>query len=170
MSKLKLKKELSALSKEEIIEVVARAYSARKEFRDYFEFFLNPDADKLYEKFREAILREIGRGQRKSKARISEIKKLIKTFDSYDAGAEYGRDLRMLAINNLVERERYVWYSETLINGTARLTLDLVDFADKNCLVDSTMKLIEEHIGDTLRGNKSFKKFILNTLDRNSNR
>ena len=32
------------------------------------------------------------------------------------------------------------------------------------------MKLIEEHIGDTSRGNKSFKKFILNTLDRNSNR
>ena len=67
MSKLKLKKELSSLSKDEIIEVVARAYSARKEFRDYFEFFLNPDADKLYEKYRDAILREIGRGHLRDK-------------------------------------------------------------------------------------------------------
>ncbi len=168
MSKIKLKKELSALSKDEIIEVVARAYSARKEFRDYFEFFLYPDADKLYEKYREAILREIGRGQRKSKARISEIKKLIKNFDSFDAGAEYSRDLRLLAIENLIERERYTWYSETLINGTTRLTLDLINFADKNSLVDSTMKRIEETVGDLTRGNKAFKKFILRAIERNT--
>ena len=168
MSKLKLKKELSSLSKDEIIEVVARAYSARKEFRDYFEFFLNPDADKLYEKYRDAILREIGRGQRKSKARISEIKKLIKNFDSFDAGAEYGRNLRLFAIDNLIDRERYAWYSDTLINGTARLTLDLIDFADKNGLVDSTMKMLEKNIGDTSRGNKNFKKFILHAIERHT--
>lgn len=44
MSKAKQKKYLSSLTKEQMIEVVLELYDARKEAKDYFEFYLTPDS------------------------------------------------------------------------------------------------------------------------------
>ena len=43
MSKVALKKYLNTLQKGEIVEMVLDLYDARKEAKEYLEYFLNPD-------------------------------------------------------------------------------------------------------------------------------
>ena len=43
MSKIQLKKELQTMEAPQLREMILEAYSARKEIKEYFEFFLNPD-------------------------------------------------------------------------------------------------------------------------------
>lgn len=45
MSRTQLKKHLTALTKEQIIEVMLELYDARKEAKEYLEFYLNPNDD-----------------------------------------------------------------------------------------------------------------------------
>ena len=42
MGKAQLKKEIQALSREELEHLVLEAYEARKEIKQYFDFFLDP--------------------------------------------------------------------------------------------------------------------------------
>ena len=58
MSKAKLKKYLQTLSKEQVIEVILELYDARKEAKDYLEFYLTPDNNAELEKCKKAIRQE----------------------------------------------------------------------------------------------------------------
>ena len=50
MSKAKLKKHLQMLTKEQVIEVMLELYDARKEAKEYLEFYLAPDSNAELEK------------------------------------------------------------------------------------------------------------------------
>ena len=50
MSKAKLKKHLLSLTKEQITDIVLELYDARKEAKDYPEFYLAPDCNAELEK------------------------------------------------------------------------------------------------------------------------
>ena len=94
MGKAQLKKEIQALSREELEHLVLEAYEARKEIKQYFDFFLDPDAAKLSEKYKTAIDKELKRGKRgHSRARTSIIKRALKDFSSFQPGFEYELDL-----------------------------------------------------------------------------
>ena len=45
MSKVLLKKRLSSMSKAEIIGLVAELYEAKKEAKEYLDYWMNPDED-----------------------------------------------------------------------------------------------------------------------------
>lgn len=95
MSKAQLKKELSNLSKDQIIEVVLDLYTLRKDAKEYFEYYLKPDVDSLYNKYEEKIFKELNRVKRyhhyikNCASRISHIKRMIKEFDSFGSGKEW---------------------------------------------------------------------------------
>lgn len=55
MSKAQLKKHLSTLTKEQVIEVILKLYDARKEAKEYLEFYLNPDEDAKLEEYKRII-------------------------------------------------------------------------------------------------------------------
>lgn len=55
MSKAKLKKALGALTKEEIITMVTELYDARKEAKEYLEYWIDPDADKELERVEKIV-------------------------------------------------------------------------------------------------------------------
>ncbi len=66
------------MSKEQIIEVVLDIYSSRKDAKEYFDFFLNPDVEKLLDRYRNLAVKEFSRNKRRwSKARITVIKRKI---------------------------------------------------------------------------------------------
>ena len=44
MGKAQLKKEIQTLSREQLEHLVLEAYEARKEIKQYFDFFIDPDA------------------------------------------------------------------------------------------------------------------------------
>ncbi len=58
MSKTKLKKHLLSLTKEQITDIVLELYDARKEAKDYLEFYLAPDCNAELEKSKKAIRNE----------------------------------------------------------------------------------------------------------------
>ena len=47
MSKAKLKKHLLSLTKEQITDIVLELYDARKEAKEYLEFYLEPNSFRL---------------------------------------------------------------------------------------------------------------------------
>ena len=61
MSKAALRKELALMTPGQLTEVILEAYDSRREIRDYFEYFLNPQPLKLLEKAGENIAKELNR-------------------------------------------------------------------------------------------------------------
>ena len=58
MSKAKLKKHLQSLPKERIIEIMLELYDARKEAKEYLEFYLIPDSKAELGKCKKVIRQE----------------------------------------------------------------------------------------------------------------
>lgn len=165
MSKLSLKKELATLSREQIIEVLLTAYSSNKAIKDYFDFFVDPDIEKLYERHQRELAKEIMRSKyHKSTARISRLKKTIKNFESYNPGPERIRNLRLWTISALVEQEKTKEYSDTLINGTLKLLNDTIIYADRNLIFDSTMALVDKLTKETDDRSRYFRAFLRRNL------
>ena len=84
MSKSKLKKALAALDKDEIITMVTELYDARKEAKEYLEYWLEPDAGKELERVEKLADRQFFTPQGVSRRSLSlpTLNKLIKDFMS----------------------------------------------------------------------------------------
>ncbi len=161
MSKLSLKKELATLSQEQLVDVIMTAYSANKTIKEYFDFFTTPDVDKLYEKYKSILTKEISRGKyHQSTARISRIKSAIKDFTSFNPGPEKVCELRLSAINLLIEHEKIKNYSQTLINGTVNLVKDTIAYADRNLMFDTVIGQIDRLTAPTTDRSRYFRKYI----------
>lgn len=162
MSKAQLKKELETMSREQIIQVVLDAYNARKETRDYFEFFLNPDVDKLYGKALAVIDKELIRGKRGySTSRITVVRRAIKEFAAYDPGAEYVLRLMLDTLHHIMVREKYVYFKDTFEKGSKRLVDDIMAYADAHAMVDTAVSRLRELSRDMSLGTASFRVRLL---------
>ncbi len=141
------------MSKERLIELVMNAYAANIESKKYFEFFLSPDVDKLFNNHRELVVKELRRSKwGRSKARISTIRKLIKDFAAYDPGDEYVLDFMFFALTALMREETYLNFPDTLYNGTIKLATEIMKYADTHSLIKTAITkfdnlLIQEKIG-----------------------
>ena len=157
MSKARLKKEISTFSGEQLIELILNAYDSSKEAKSYFEFFLNPDADTLLEKKKEAIGKEARRSKwGTSKARISRIKAEIKAVEGLGVGAEYVGRLRFFAIRELVMLEKYLNYTNAFVGSIDKMVGEYLEYMAKNGMLLSA-------IGD-------LDKLIINNPDAGTER
>lgn len=162
MGKLQLKRELAGMSHEEIVQVVLDAYSARKEVREYFDFFINPDIDKLMEKTLARIDRELMRGKHgRSTARITVVRRAIKEFSSLDPGPEYVRDIMLETLRRILLRERMVYFKEAFEKGTRKLIDDIVAYADAHAMADTTLERLNAIARDHALGTASFRNRLL---------
>lgn len=133
MSKLQLKKELNGMSKEQLTELILDMYSARPDAKAYFEFFLNPDVEKLFDKYAEKIDTEFRRNKyRRTKARISKVKAAVKEFASFNPGAEYVMKLRFHALVSGWRAVRIYDYTHLLSDTILLFLEDTAEYADKN--------------------------------------
>lgn len=84
MSKAKLKKALAQLDKDQIIETALELYDARKDAKDWFEFWLDPDARKACEKAKTAARRVFFTGPDSPRKRpsLTNLNKIVKDFTS----------------------------------------------------------------------------------------
>ena len=162
MSKLKLKKELESMDRMQLMQVILDAYSARKETRDYFEFFLNPDIEKLKEKTIAKIDKELRRGKYgRSTSRITVVRRAIKDFASFDPGDEYVRDIMLETLRRILDIEKYVYFKDTFEKGTHKLVDDIIAYADSHALMDSTLRKLHDFSIDPGLGSASFRNRLL---------
>lgn len=147
MSKTSLRKELQEMTTDQLRAIILDAYDARTEFKDYFEFFLNPDVDRLLEKHRTKIVKEVYRTKwGKSKARVSVLKKAVKEFIGYRPGPEAVLDMLFLTLHLLGTAERYIDMGSTQIKYIKDLSGQIIEYADNNQVASIAI----ERIGNML--------------------
>jgi len=161
MSKASLKKELSSFDREQLVEIIMAAYSSSKEAKEYFEFFLNPDVDALYEKKLESISKELARNKYgQSKARISHIRAAIKNLENFGVGPEHVARLMADTLKMMVAAERYYRFMPAMINGSGRLVKSLLEYCDKNGMISFALEEIDKIVRNTSSGRPYFRNFI----------
>lgn len=84
MSKASVKKALKALDHESLIETIMELYTARKEARDYLEFWADPDIDREMENLKANLWKVFFRPELKPRRKpdFSSAKTLLKNFFS----------------------------------------------------------------------------------------
>ncbi len=165
MSKTQLKKELARLDHDQLAQLILDLYSARKEAKDYFEFFLDPDVTKLMEKYRAAIEKEMSRGKYgKITARMSKVRAAVKDFASYGVESESVVELMLYALGVGVVMSRTRFISTTFLNGMSRLANDILKYADKHCIFDATHRQLSNVLNGSV-GSIRFVNYLRESLD-----
>lgn len=166
MSKQRLKKEIEQLERHQLEQMILDAYAAKKEIKEYFDFFLNPDIEKLTEKYKVAISKEFSRSKRgHSKARISTVKKLIKEFEGFQPGFDVEIDLLFYVINYALLTETTVYFSETLMKGIAALAQKMIEIADRNLVADKVLMNLTALLHDETGGSRYFRRYLRESIE-----
>lgn len=97
MSKIGLKKALKGLNNEELIELICDIYDARKEAKEYLEFWISPNPESAFEKAKEEIYKKFFYSSGKSKGlpAATELKKIIKDFSTISFDSEQISELML---------------------------------------------------------------------------
>lgn len=84
------------MDKEDLVELVMALYDAKKEAKDYFEYFLNPNEEKAEEKCKTVLQKEFTKtGVRPPKGRISKCKKALDDFEALKPSMERRIEMRL---------------------------------------------------------------------------
>lgn len=130
MSKAKIKKYLELLSREELVEVITDLYEARKEARDYLEFFMDPDVKGVVEKARKNVSKLYFKNNDRphKKFNFSEGNKEVRNFLSLGIRGEEASDVMQYnleeAISWLVVKGSMSQTSWTAVVNNFRKTVD----------------------------------------------
>lgn len=140
MSRTSLKKELSNLTAPQLVEVILDAYESRPEIKEYFEYYLNPDAVKLTDKYMRVIVKEFNRSKRRySKARVSVVNKTLKQYRSFTPGADNEVKFIVAILETMAGAELSVDFTETQWNLVAKLVNAALLTADAAGIVDQAL-------------------------------
>lgn len=89
MSKSTIKKLLQSMTKAEIIEMVLELYSARKEAKEYLEFYACPDEKGKLEEYKSIIREEFyPKKRREPQTRFSVCRKAVADFKKLKPSAD----------------------------------------------------------------------------------
>lgn len=170
MSKTALKKELSTLSHDQLLQIVLDAYDANTDFKEYFEFFLNPNVEKLLEGHDKVIVKELGRVKwGYSKARTSIIKKAVKKFMGFNPGPEAVLDMLFLTLKRLGVNERFLNFSKPQFNYVILLVRQIIRFAEASRLVSDAMNRLAEEL-ESSQYTTYFKQHIRDAISAEQTR
>ena len=102
MSKATLKKLLQSMPKEEIIGMVLEMYDARKEAKEYLEFYANPDEDGKLEEYKKIITEEFypSKGRQEPKTRFAVCRKAVSDYKKLKPSPDKLADLMLCYVEN----------------------------------------------------------------------
>lgn len=165
MSKTQLKKELKNFDREQLAQLILDLYTSRKETREYLEFFMNPDIVKLTDKYHTAINHELMRGSwRRSKARISTLKNLVKDFESFGVDAEQVIDMRAYVLTQVMLVESIRDLPPTFEKSMPLYVEQTLAYGDAHALFDYTVEKITAVINHP-QGSNYYKRMYSKALD-----
>lgn len=158
MSKSKLKKELQSFSREQLIEVILAAYDSSSKAKEYFEFFLNPDADALMDKAIEAIRKALDRNKwGECKGRISHIRKIVREYGAFGVGVEKHAVMVLMAFELILEQSNYRYLSEPLKKGMLAFAAEYAVMAAKNGFLEEATAKIGRALTNLARPRVAFE-------------
>lgn len=141
------------MSKDQLEELILDMYSARKEIKQYLEFFLDPDVDKIFDKMVNGVNKELSRTKfRQSKARISKIKTFYNDFSSYQPGFQAQLDAALFCVRAMLYYEQYYSFPDSLIKGACWFVKQYLDVADRELMLDTCLERLHALISDSKFG------------------
>lgn len=166
MSKIALKKELLRMDQAALVQLLMDAYSARKEIKEYFDFFVDPNIEKLDARFHQSIKKEFDRMGRAGycRAKVTVLKRLLKEYASFQPGFENEINLHEFMVRTALETERWANFSEGQMRCVAAVIKKMVELADYNLCVDKVMPRILALLSDDNCGSRYFRRFLRDEL------
>lgn len=101
MSKSKLKAVLRTMEKEDLIFMVMELYDARKEAKEYLDFYAEPNEAAKLEEYKQIIINEFfPQGSKEARCRLSICRKAISNFIKLKVSPEVVADLMLCYAEN----------------------------------------------------------------------
>lgn len=145
MSRTALKKELKILGEEQVKDMILDLYSSCREAREYLDFFIDPDVQVLYDRYRKELSKEVWRGKyNNSTARISRIRAIIKKFESFNTGPEWTLDFMHDALLEMLDVEYRRYVSAPFIKGICRLATDILRYGEEQFMFDKALGRLDD--------------------------
>ncbi len=136
------------------------------EVKEYFEYFLAPDENRLIEKFRKEVTKELSRTRRGgySKARISVLKRLIGDFESFQPSLSSKVDFMMFIFALGVDGELRLWYPPALEKGLEWIMLRAVDMAEDNEDAGRILPIVDAVLTADGYAHRAFRRNLAESL------
>lgn len=168
MSKTALRKELAHLDAQQLRELVIELYEARKEAKEYLEFYVNPDVDTLLARFKAVIEKETSHAmRRRTKPRMSRLRKTVKDFSSFNPGPDYVSDLMCHTLEQLCAVGHMPSVKEPVQLSIARFLGETLTYIDRNGLFGRYIGRLTSAIDSTgnLFAGRSFRRMLREQID-----
>jgi len=103
MTKAALKKHLKTMEKAEIIDLMLELYDAKKEAKEYLDYFLNPQEDAKLDEYKRIIREEFYPKRGFPKCRFSVCRKAISDFKKLGSSPISQADLMLFLVEQATE-------------------------------------------------------------------
>ena len=141
MSKSQVKKLLAGMSKEEVINTVMELYDARKEARDYLDYYVNPNESNELEKFKKIVLKEFDDDiSRDPQCRFSVCRKALSDFKKLAPSTETLAEAMVYYVERVCEFSFYagdLW--EQYYDSAVSNFRSMLKFLMKNDMLEAMM-------------------------------
>ncbi len=153
MSKLKLKKTLSTLSAPALAEMLLDLYDYDKGNKEYLEYWLDPQPDKMLDKYKDSLhkLFFIGADKTRRKVSIPDAKQLVTNYLKLNNEPEAELDLRLTLLERFAdwaEDRRFVLSYRTAINNYLDDTLKAMQLHSLEDRFDERYRRVKERIDE----------------------
>lgn len=169
MSKTKLKAAISGLDAEQMRALILDVYDARREAKEYLDFFADPDVGGMLRKYKNALVKECGRVSRgRARPRMSKVRKHIKDFASFNPGDEYVAEIMVTAMELLCHAGSDTWVPEQTQRSIAKLLESTILFILTHGVQQQMLPRIDTAIKDMKSSvfyRNQFKRLLRETLE-----
>jgi hypothetical protein len=161
MSKVKLRKVLETFDQEQLVNIILQAYDARKEFKEYFEFFANPDVNSLKEKFVALVDKEFRRTKwGYSKARVTKLREFVREYSSVQPGYGDIIEFYFYILKNMVVMFTMYGHTETQRNATVKMLKESAEYAQQVEMFDYWMEEYKQLKKVSLKDKRLLKRVL----------
>lgn len=144
-----VKSELNKLDKEELIKHISELYKKYKPIKEYFDFYINPDENKLLEQYKEKVTEGFF-PKRGDQLKLSISRKAINDFKKLGTSAESLADLLLHFVENGVEfTNEYGDIDENFYTSVENTYLNALEIIDKNGLLDKFKQRAYKIVSDS---------------------
>lgn len=132
---------------DDLRELILQVYEARREAKEWLEFYLNPDIKKKLEETSANLNKELNRRHRHMPAcRITRLKAILANFESYQPEDDMIAGLYVSVTSALMQYVRIEYPSDAFCKSVLRFMISTITLIDKKGLFDKFFPKLTEEI------------------------
>ena len=153
------------MSREQLEQIVIDAYGIGGAAKEYFDFFLNPDTEKLLEKMENDIVKELRRVKwGYCRARVSLIKKAVDKVISFNTDVVTAIKAYGIALLDMGFADKFAELLPSHDNLVVRLTGQLISYGNRHNAADLAIRQVNDIINDDRLGLR-YRRLVSDALD-----